>query len=132
MRVLACGIGLLIIGVGVVVGVVGVVAPDRLMVVALYVITPAGLYAIGALRVGMGLVLMLVAPTSRAPKTVRALGAVVLVAGVLTPVVGVDRVRGIAEWGAAQGPALPCGVALVMMAVGSFIAVAVTSGRRHA
>ena len=56
----------------VVVGLVGVFAPDRLMTVGRYVVTPVGLYAIAALRVGIGLVLMLVAPVSRAPKTLRA------------------------------------------------------------
>ena len=37
-----------------------VVAPDSLIAIGRYVITPAGLYAIGALRVAIGLVLILV------------------------------------------------------------------------
>jgi hypothetical protein len=115
-----------------VVGIVGVVAPDRLMAAGRYVITPVGLYAIAALRVGMGLVLMLVAPISRAPKTLRALGFVVLVAGFTTPLFGVDRARAIADWGATQGTALLRGAAGLMLAIGSFIAFAVAAGRRPA
>jgi hypothetical protein len=128
MRPLALLVALFIM----VVGIVGVVAPDRLMAAGRYVITPVGLYAIAALRVGMGLVLMLVAPTSRAPKTLRAVGAVVLVAGLATPLFGVDRARAIADWGATQGTALLRGAGGLMLAIGSFIAFAVATGRRPA
>lgn len=114
----------------IVIGIVIIVAPDRMMALVPYAITPAGLYAIGALRVGMGLVLMAVATTSRAPRTLRALGVVLVVAGVMTPLVGVERVRGIADWGMAQGPALRWSVAAVLVGIGSFIALAVT-GKRH-
>lgn len=55
MRPLALLVALFIV----VVGIVGVIAPDHLMAAGRYVITPVGLYAIAALRVGMGLVLML-------------------------------------------------------------------------
>ena len=128
MRPLALLVALFIM----VIGIVGIVAPDRLMATGRYVITPAGLYAIAALRVGMGLVLMLVAPISRTPKTLRALGAVVLVAGLVTPLFGVDRARAIADWGATQGTALLRGAAGLMLAIGSFIAFAVAAGRRPA
>jgi len=126
MRLLASLVALVII----VIGIVGLVAPNRLMTAAQYVLTPVGLYAIAALRIGMGLVLVLVAPTSRAPKTLRALGAIVLVAGLSTPLFGVERARGVAEWAAAQGPALLRSVAVVMLAIGSSIAFAVGVGRR--
>jgi hypothetical protein len=126
MRLLASLVALVII----VIGIVGLVAPDRLMTAAQYVLTPVGLYAIAALRMGMGLVLVLVAPTSRAPKTLRALGTIVLVAGLATPLFGVERARGVAEWAAAHGPALLRSVAVVMLAIGSAIACAVGVGRR--
>lgn len=128
MRLLALLVGLLIV----VIALVLAVAPDRVMTTAPYVITPMGLVAMGALRIGMGLVLMLVAPTSRAPRTLRVIGAVVVVAGLMTPLVGVDRMRGIADWGAAQGPALLRGIAAVMLAIGGFIVFAVAARRRRA
>jgi hypothetical protein len=113
----------------IIVGVVGLVSPDSLIAVGRYVITPVGVYAIAVLRVGIGLLLMLVAPISRAPKTLRAFGAVVLAAGLSTPLFGVDRIRAMLEWEAMQGPALLRAVAVVALAAGGFIAVAVTGSR---
>jgi hypothetical protein len=61
-----------------VVGVVGIISPDSLTTVGrLYFATPVGLDAAGAMRVAVGLVLILAAPKSRAPKTLRTLGVVV-------------------------------------------------------
>ena len=111
-----------------IVGVVGVVSPESLMTLGRYAVTPAGLYAITVLRVGIGLLLMLVARTSRAPKTLRVLGAVVLVAGLTTPLFGVDRVRTILEWEAMHIALLRAG-AVVAVAAGGFLAFAVTGGR---
>jgi hypothetical protein len=114
----------------IVVGVAGLVSPDSLITVGRYVITPVGVYAIAILRVGIGLLLILVAPISRAPKTLRAFGAVVVVAGLSTPLVGVDRIRAILEWEAVQGPAFLRAAAVVALAAGGFITFAVTGGRR--
>ena len=64
----------------IVVGIVGVVSPDSLTTVRrLYFATPGGLLAAGAVRVAMGLVVILCAPGSRAPKTLRVLGAVMCI-----------------------------------------------------
>ena len=115
-----------------IIGIVGVVAPDRLIAAGRYVMTPAGLYAIAALRVGMGLVLMLVASSSRTPKVFRALGFLVLLAGLATPFFGVDRSREIIDWAAVQSPTLLRGVAGVMLVLGGFIAWALATGRRSA
>jgi hypothetical protein len=82
----------------IVVGVVGIFTPDSLMTIGRYVVTPVGLYAIAALRVGIGLVLMLVAPISRVPRTLRVLGAAVRVEGLATPLFGVERTRAILDW----------------------------------
>jgi hypothetical protein len=113
------------------VGVVGIFMPDTLISFGRYVVTPTGLYAVGALRVSIGLVLMLVARVSRAPKTLRTLGAISFVAGLATPFFGVDRARAVLDWEATQGPALfRIGAVLVVLA-GAFIAFAVT-GRRPA
>jgi hypothetical protein len=114
----------------IVVGVVGLVSPDSLITVGRYVITPVGLYAIAVLRVGIGLLLILVAPISRAPKTLRVFGAVVVVAGLSTPLFGVDRIRAILEWQARQGPALLRAAAVAALAAGGFLTFAVTGGRR--
>lgn len=128
MRFFALLVALLVM----LIGIVGVVAPDRLITVGRFVLTPFGLYAIAALRIGMGLVLILVASTSRAPKALRAIGAVVVVAGLATPLFGVERARGVADWAAAQGPPFLRTIAGLLFALGSFIAFAVSAGRRPA
>ena len=111
-------------------GVVRIATPDSLMTIGRYVATPVGLYVIAAIRVAIGLVLMLVAPTSRVPRTLRVVGAVVLVAGLATPLFGVERTRAILDWESTQGTALTRVVAGLVLAIGGFIAFAVATGRR--
>lgn len=73
----------------VLVGIVGIVSPDRVtMVRRQYFATPVGLYAAGAVRVAMGLVLILVARVSRAPKILRTLGALMCAQGLAATVLG--------------------------------------------
>jgi hypothetical protein len=108
------------------VGIAGIVSPDSLTTVRrLYFATPAGLYTAGAIRVAMGLVLILCAPTSRAPRTLRALGAVVCMQGFTATLLGPDRARAVLEWEAMHTALLRAG-AVVALAAGGFIAFAVT------
>jgi hypothetical protein len=114
----------------IVVGVVGIFTPDSLMTIGRYVVTPVGLYVIAAVRVAIGLVLMRVAPISRVPRTLRVVGAVVLVAGLATPLFGVERTRAILDWASTQGTALIRVVAGLVLATGGSVAFAVTTDRR--
>ena len=115
----------------IVVGLVGIVSPDSVTTVRRQYFTPVGLYAAGAVRVAMGLVLILVAPASRAPRTLRALGAVVCMQGLAAQLFGLDRARAILEWESMHTAFLRAG-AVVALATGGFIAFAVTAGRRPA
>lgn len=128
MRSLALVVALFVM----VVGLAGVFTPDSLLTVGRYVVTPVGLYVIAALRIAIGLVLMLVAPGSRTPRTLRALGAVVFIAGLTTPFFGVERARAILDWEATQGTALLRLGAGLAIALGGFIAFAVAPRRRPA
>ena len=114
----------------VLVGITGVLAPDRLFAIGRYVVTPGGLYAIAVVRVAVGIVLIMVAPLSRAPRVLRVLGAVVLLAGLMTPLFGVERARAILEWESAQGSALIRAGAAVALLLGGFLAFAVSPARR--
>src|SRR5205823_7295160 len=96
-------------------------APDLSLSLERSVITPAGLYAIAALRIAIGLVFVLAAPASRAPRTVRALGLIVIVAGLTTPWFGVARARAVVSWLATAGPFLMRLDASVGMALGGFL-----------
>ena len=124
MRSLALLVALFVM----VVGMVGIFTPDSLLAVGRYVVTPGGLYAVAALRIGIGLVLMLAARISRAPRTFRALGAFVIVAGLATPLFGVERSRAILDWEATHGTALIRVGAGLAVILGGFIAFAVGAG----
>jgi hypothetical protein len=122
---------LLVAGVTVIVGAVGLISPETLtMARRLYFATPAGLYAAAAVRVAMGLAVILGAPASRAPMTLRALGAVMCLQALSATLMGPDRVRAVLEWETLQGTALLRVGAAVALAAGAFVAFAV-SGRRN-
>jgi hypothetical protein len=97
------------------------VAPDRRLSMERAVMTPAGLYAIAALRIAMGTVFVLAAPASRAPRTLRVLGVTVMIAGLTTTWFGVTRARAVLDWLAGAGPLLMRLDAAVGMALGGFL-----------
>ena len=123
---------LLVAGFTIVVGVVGLISPDSVTTVRrLYFATPVGLYAAGAVRVAMGLVVILSATPSRAPKTLRALGAVMCMQGFAATLLGPDRARAVLEWETMQGTALLRVGAAVALAAGGFLAFAVSGHRSN-
>jgi hypothetical protein len=123
MRIAALFLALFVM----VVGVVGIVSPDSVTTVRrLYITTPVGLYAAGAVRVAMGLVLILAAPDSRGPKTLRALGAAVCLQGLAATLFGPDRARAILEWEATQTALLRAG-AVVALVTSGFVTFAVAT-----
>lgn len=99
MRWLAFVIGLAVIAIGI----LGMAAPAILLDTARLSVTPLGLYVVATLRVAFGLVLLRVASISRAPRTLRILGVFIVVAGIITPFLGIERARAILEWWSAQG-----------------------------
>ncbi len=121
---------LLVALLGGVVGIVGLVSPESGTAVRrLYFATPVGLYAAAAVRVAMGLVVILSASASRAPKTLRVLGGVVCLQGLAATLFGPDRARAILEWESMQGAAVLRAGAAVAIAGWGFIAFAVTGHR---
>jgi len=98
-------------------------APDLRLSLERSVITPAGLYMIAALRIALGLVFVLAAPASRAPRTIRGLGLIVIIAGLSTPWFGVARAQTVVNWvaSASAGPWLMRLDAVVGMALGGFV-----------
>jgi len=77
----------------------------------------------------MGLVVILYAPASRAPKSLRALGAVMCMQALAATVLGPDRARAVLEWETMQGTALLRVGAAVALAAGCFLAFAVSGHR---
>src|SRR5438874_9196603 len=112
----------LVIGALVILGsAISFAAPDLRLSLERSVVTPAGLYAIAALRIAIGLVFVLAAPASRAPRTVRVLGLIVIIAGLMTPWFGVARARAVLNWFATAGPLLMRVDAGVGVALGGFL-----------
>ena len=126
MRIVVLFVAVLLIAAGV----AGIIAPDSLTELRrTYMVTPRGLYAMGTVRVAIGLLLILSASSSRTPKTLRALGVLVCVQGLIQGVggqfVGLDRARAILEWEAVHTGLLRIG-ALMALATGGFVAFTVT------
>jgi len=121
MGLLALALCLLIVALGA----LGVVSPRRLLGVVRHFEGAAGLYAAAALRVMFGIALVLAAPTSRAPAAVRIAGWVILVAGLVTPLFGVERFRRLLAWWSARGPVFMRAWAGLALAVGLLLTYAV-------
>ena|SRR5579864_4546842 len=117
MRLLGLVIGALVI----LAGAISFAAPDLRLALESWVITRAGLHAITALRIAIGLVFVVAAPASRAPRTLRVLGLIVIIAGLMTPWFGVARSRAVLNWLAKAGPLLMRLDASVGMAIGGFL-----------
>jgi hypothetical protein len=86
MKTLAFVMSLVIIAVGA----VGILAPRALVWIAQHSLAPAELYSVAAVRVAFGLLLVSVASGSRAPKTLRVVAFIPLVASLRTPAYRLD------------------------------------------
>jgi hypothetical protein len=116
----------------VLVGVVGLISPASLTAVRQqYFATPTGLCTAGAVRLAMGLVVILGARVSRAPMTMRLLGALICMQGLSATILGPEHARTVLEWETMRPALLRVG-AIVALASGVFMVFAVTAGRRMA
>ena len=112
------------------VGVVGLISPSSVTAVRReYFATPTRLYTAAAVRLAMGLVVILGATASRAPRTLRLLGAVMCMQGLAAAILGPEHARIILEWETMRPTLLRAG-ATVALACGVFMVFAVTTGRR--
>ena len=117
MRLLGLVIGALVI----LASAISFAVPDLRLSLERSVLTPPGLCAIAALRIAIGVVLVFGAPASRAPRTLRVLGLIIIIAGLSTPWFGVARARTVVNWLASAGPLLMRLDAFVGMALGGFL-----------
>ena len=131
MKTLAFVIGLCIIAVGI----LGILSPSALVWIAQRFGTPADWYALGAVRVAVGVLLLSVAKTSRAPRMLRVVAFIPLLAGLgalATPFVGVERARATLEWWSRLGSGPVRLSAIPLLVLGGFIAYACAPARRAA
>jgi hypothetical protein len=113
-------------------GLIGLAAPSVLLDFGRSLLTESGLYAVAAVRVVFGLLLVFAARNSRMPQTLRVIGSVIILAGVLTPLFGVTRSAAMFDWLSLQGAAFIRVIALVAIAIGAFVVYAIAPRRRSA
>jgi len=113
-------------------GVADIVAPDMVLGLRSFIASQLGLLAVAVIRITMGVILIMAAPATRAPKPLQIVGALLLGAGLATPLFGVDRTKAVLEWEAAQGPALIRGLGVFVIALGGLLAFALTPRARAA
>ena len=109
--------------------------PAGLVWIAQHSVTPGAFYVIAAVRVTLGLVLISVASASRAPRTLRVLGYLILLAGMataLTGFAGIERARIMIEWWLKQGSGVIRLTGALVLALGGFITFACAPIRRAA
>jgi hypothetical protein len=131
VKTLAFVIGLFIA----VVGAAGIIAPSSLVWIAGHSVTPGAFYAIAAVRIAFGLILISAASVSRAPKTLRVLGCIILIAGITTALTGlmaIKQAHDIIGWWLRQGYGVIRLTGIPVLVLGSFVAYACAPARRAA
>lgn len=126
MKLVALLFGIFVIAIGS----LGIVVPELFVSAVSFFQAPPAIYAAAVIRVVVGIVLMRVAPASRAPMTLRVLGFLIFIGGILTPFIGIQFARQIFDWWTAGGPVLVRVWACVGLAIGIFIVYAVAPNRR--
>lgn len=121
MTIVAMLFGLMMVGLGV----TAMASPRTMLHFAERFQTQAGLYAAMAIRLAMGTVLILVAPNSRVPQALRILGAIVFVSGMITPFIGVERVKRIIAWWTTRPAFFQRAWAAMALTLGAFVVWAV-------
>jgi len=125
MRIL----GFLVVAMMLILGVIGVLAPNRLLALAQFTTTPNGIYVAAGVRFAIGLILLGVASRSRFPTILRVLGLLAIIGGFGTLALGSDRARTIVDWILAQGTMLVRAFGIFALAIGGFLAYAIGSRR---
>lgn len=111
-------------------GMLGMAAPGVLLDFARSALVPPGLYWVAAVRVVFGALLILVAGESRLPRTLRVIGTVIVIAGLLTPWLGTGRFGDAIGWFSTEGQTVFRAVAALPVLAGLFFAYAINAGRR--
>jgi hypothetical protein len=126
VKSLAFVIGLCIVAVGA----IGIVAPSALIWFAERFSAPVDWYAVSAFRAAFGVLLLVVAKDSRAPRALRVVAFVPLLAALSMPFVGVERARAIVDRWALQGAGIVRLTVIPVLALGGFVAYACAPARR--
>lgn len=125
MRLLA----FLVVALFLILGVIGLLVPQRLLALAQLTTTPSGIYVVAGMRVAVGLILLGVASRSRWPMVLRVLGVLVVISGIGTLMLGSERARAIVAWATNQGLIVVRALGVFALAMGGLLAYAVSNKR---
>ena len=119
------GIVWLIAALLVIAGLIGIFSPVTLIGLVNRFKNTAGLYIGAVVRIGLGVVFWLVAPSSKAPLVFQILGIASILAGILLPVLGTERITKVLDWWTSLGDMFVRGWGLVVILVGGLLAYGV-------
>jgi hypothetical protein len=104
------------------VGVLGIAAPAILLEFGRSLQSASALYVVAAVRVAFGAILVWAAPDARTPLIFGILGVLIILAGLATPFLGVERSRAVLGWWSTQGSLLMRAWPGMAVILGLFIA----------
>jgi hypothetical protein len=131
VKTLAYVIGLFIASVGI----VGLIVPSFLVWIAGHFVSSGAFYVVAVVRVAVGLLLISVAPDTRAPRTIRVLGGLLVIAGIgaaVTALVAIGRATAIIDWWLRQGSGVVRLTGIPLIILGGFVAYVCAPSRRSA
>ena len=107
------------------IGATGVVSPVTLLRFVKSVWRqPMGLYLAVGIRLVLGVILILAAPSCRFPEAVRIIGVISIVAAVLIPFIGFERISSLISWWESRSLAALRAWCLFAIAFGVFLVYA--------
>jgi hypothetical protein len=106
-----------------------VVRPTSLPAFADLFLSPTGFWIAVGLRLLMGVLMWSVAGSSRAPAALRLLGGLMVVSAFVLPVIGLDGMIAVVEWGTGLSRWVLRNVGLLAALLGAFITWAVSPRR---
>jgi len=107
------------------VGLVGIITPESATTLRrLYYATPGRFYTAGAIRLAMGIVLILAALSTRWPRIVRAFGILMCMQAVTATFLGMERAQAVMEWESMHTALLRAGAVVALLS--GFALVALT------
>jgi len=112
-----------------VLGIVGVTAPTLLLQLAQFLLLPPAIYWVAVIRVAFGVLLFLVAPASRLPRTLRVVGAVIVVAGLVTPLLPTFALEHALTWFSEPGRILFRLLAVAPIVIAALLAYVINPPR---
>ncbi|MEO8186172.1 MAG: hypothetical protein ABI580_02265 [Burkholderiaceae bacterium] len=127
LKLIASLISLAIAGLGI----LGIAEPAALLEFGRSLLAPPALYAVAAVRILFGALLIFVAGQSQTPRTLRVIGVFIVVAGLLTPLFGPERSAEGFSWLSSQGLNFIRTVAALPVVFGIFLVYAINARLRR-